>query len=102
MNKWEIHGGGWHSSEDDVSNVTIGGGYVLEVGKGWNFTGGLAIADESPNIGTELRFYLAGRYDFSCWTVGYIHYSNGESVFDHDQLPNEGVNLLVLGRKVKC
>jgi hypothetical protein len=102
VNKWEILGGGWHSSEDDVSNVTVGGGYVLEIGKGWNFTGGLALAEESANIGTKLRFYLAGRYVFRCWSVGYIHYSNGESAFNHDREPNEGVNLIVLGRKVKC
>jgi hypothetical protein len=102
VHKWEIHGGGWHSEEDDVSNATVGGGYVLNAGKGWNFTIGLALADKSVNIGTRLRFYLAGRYDFECWSIGYIHYSNGEDLLDHDKLPNEGVNLLVLGRKVEC
>lgn len=102
VNKWELHGAGWHSPEDDVSNITVGGGYVLKVGKGWNFTSGLALADKSANVGTQLRFYLAGRYDFRCWSVGYIHYSNGDSVLDHDKLPNEGVNLIVLGRKVEC
>lgn len=102
VNNWEINGGGWHSSEDDVSNVTVGGGYVLRAGKGWNFTAGLALADESANIGSQGRFYLAGRYDFRCWSVGYVHYSNGEGFLNHDELPNEGVNLLLLGRKVKC
>ncbi|MEE9595602.1 MAG: hypothetical protein V3V96_02385 [Acidiferrobacterales bacterium] len=102
VNKWELHGAGWHSPEDDVSNVTVGGGYVLKVGKSWNFTGGLALADKSANIGTQLRVYLAGRYDFRCWSVGYIHYSNGDGILGHDKLPNEGVNLIVLGRKVEC
>lgn len=102
VEKWELHAGGWHSSDDDVSNITVGGGYVLKVGEGWNFTGGLALADKSFNIGTRVRFYLAGRYDFSCWSVGYIHYSNGESFLDHDHEPNRGVNLIVVGRKRVC
>ncbi|MFQ6023172.1 MAG: hypothetical protein ACE5NW_10655 [Acidiferrobacterales bacterium] len=102
INRWEIHGGGWHSDEDDVSNLTVGGGYVFTIWRGLNFTAGLAVADESANIGTHGRFYFAGRYDFECWSIGYIHYSNGMSTFNHDRGPNEGVNLIVGGRKLKC
>ncbi len=101
-NRWELHGGGWYSDDEDVSNLTVGGGYVFPLWRGLSFTGGLALADKSVNIGTRLRFYLSGRYDFKCWSVGYVHYSNGESVFGHDRGPNEGVDLLVGSRRLGC
>ena len=102
IGRWEIIGGGWHSDSDDVSNLTVGGGYVVKLWRGLNFTGGFAVAEESANIGTWARFYVAGRWDFRCWSVGYIHFSNGDAIFNHNQGPNEGVNLLVGSRKLHC
>jgi hypothetical protein len=99
---WEVNGGGWYSNAHGVSNVTVSGGYVFPLWRGLNFTGGLAIAPRSANIGTVPRFYLAGRYDFKCWSVGYVHYSNGMGTFHHNNGPNNGVNLLVLGRRIGC
>ncbi|MDX1488013.1 MAG: hypothetical protein R3268_07430 [Acidiferrobacterales bacterium] len=102
ISHWEIIGGGWYSDKDDVSNLTVGGGYVVKIWRGLNFTGGFAVADKSANIGTQARFYFAGRWDFRCWSIGYLHFSNGESVFHHGREPNEGVNLIVGSRKLHC
>lgn len=102
INRWEIMGGGWHAKDDDISNVTIGGGYVVPIWRGLNFTGGFALGGKTDNIGTVTRFYLAGRWDFRCWSFGYVHFSNGLRVFNHDRGPNEGVDLLVGGRKLHC
>ncbi|MFQ5993577.1 MAG: hypothetical protein ACE5K1_00670 [Acidiferrobacterales bacterium] len=102
MNRWEIHAGGWDSSQVNRSNITVGGGYVVPLWRGLNFTGGFALADKSANIGTHLRFYLSGRYEFKCWAISYVHYSNGESVFNHDREPNSGVDLFLLGRRLRC
>lgn len=85
-----------------MSNLTVGGGYVVKIWRGLNFTGGFAVADKSPNIGTQARFYFAGRWDFRCWSVGYIHFSNGETAFNHNHGPNDGVNLIVGSRKLHC
>ncbi len=102
MKHWEIHGGAWHSDDEDVSNATVGGGYVFPLWRGLSFTGGLAVADKDVNVGTHLRFYLSGRYDFKCWSVGYVHYSNGMSTFNHDRGPNEGVDLIMGSRRLHC
>lgn len=102
IGRWEIIGGGWHSDKDDVSNLTVGGGYVVKIWRGLNFTGGFAVADETANIGTRARFYVAGRWDFRCWSVGYVHFSNGEHIINHNHGPNEGVNLIVGSRKLHC
>lgn len=102
ISRWEIIGGGWHSDKEDVSNLTVGGGYVVKIWRGLNFTGGFAIADESVNVGTRARFYLAGRWDFRCWSVGYVHFSNGMNTLNHDRGPNDGVNLIVGSRKLRC
>ena len=99
---WEIIGGGWYSGDEDVSNLTVGGGYVVRIWRGLNFTGGFALADKSAQIGTYWRFYFAGRWDFRCWSVGYVHFSNGEQVFDHNYGPNIGVDLIMGSRKLHC
>ncbi|MBW8055411.1 MAG: hypothetical protein V3V64_10080 [Acidiferrobacterales bacterium] len=102
LNRWEIIGGGWHSSQSNKSNVTVGGGYIVPIWRGLSFIGGLAIAGKSANVGTHGRFYLSGRYDFRCWSIGYIHFSNGMSAFNHDRGPNTGVDLFLIGRMVRC
>jgi hypothetical protein len=102
LNRWEIIGGGWHSSQSNKNNVTVGGGYIVPIWRGLSFIGGLAIADKSANVGTHGRFYLSGRYDFRCWSIGYIHFSNGMSALHHDRGPNTGVDLFLVGRKVRC
>jgi len=51
VNKWEIHGGGWHSPEDDVSNLTVGGGsraaMIFDVGQLATFTTAMARASST-------------------------------------------------------
>lgn len=102
ISQWEIIGGGWYSGDEDVSNLTVGGGYVVRIWRGLNFTGGLALADKSAQIGTYGRFYFAGRWDFRCWSVGYVHFSNGMQALNHNLGPNNGVDLLVGSRKLHC
>jgi hypothetical protein len=102
MSHWEIIGGGWYSGDDDVSNLTVGGGYVVRLWRGLNFTGGLAVADKSAQIGTYARFYFAGRWDFRCWSLGYVHFSNGMEVLNHSYGPNIGVDLIMGSRKLHC
>jgi hypothetical protein len=102
ISHWEIIGGGWYSGDEDISNLTVGGGYVVRIWRGLNFTGGLAVADKDAQIGTYGRFYFAGRWDFRCWSVGYVHFSNGMQVFNNNLGPNNGVDLLVGSRKLHC
>ncbi len=102
INRWEVIGGGWNSSESNKGNLTVGGGYIIPIWRGLSFTGGLAVARHSANVGTRGRFYLSGRYDFRCWSLGYTHFSNGMSAFNHDRGPNTGVDLFTIGRKVRC
>jgi hypothetical protein len=99
---WEIIGGGWYSGDDNISNLTVGGGYVVPLWRGLNFTGGLAVADKDAQIGTYARFYFAGRWDFRCWSVGYVHFSNGMQTLNHDFGPNDGVDLLIGSRRLHC
>jgi hypothetical protein len=70
--------------------------------RGLNFTGGLAVADKDAQIGTYARFYFAGRWDFRCWSVGYVHFSNGMQTLNHDFGPNDGVDLLIGSRRLHC
>ena len=102
INRWEIIVGGWHSSQSNKSNLTVGGGYIVPIWRRLSFIGGLALAGKSANVATHGRFYLSGRYDFRCWSIGYIHFSNGMSTFNHDRGPSTGVDLFLVGRKVRC
>ncbi len=101
LNRLEIHGGGWRSNDRDLSNAIAGASVVLgNLDQGLNWTLGIALAEPTENISSRLRFRLAVHYDWEHWGLGFVHYSNGSYVFNHDGAPNRGVNLLFFSRKL--